>query len=160
MLAAVVGAGGSGCLPKNIDWTTPRAFPLISFAIACLSSSNNRSKFSLFAAIYACSSLYNACASARLISRYVGGMGDLDCEEGRWFNQFPSENFSRHSERTEVEPPNMLLSVNPDSDNRFAPPCCQASTCRFLASASCLAYSTGISFPWKAFRIGRTSGGR
>lgn len=86
-------------------------------------------------------------------------MGDLDCEEGRWFSQFPSENFSRHSERTEVEPPNMLLSVNPDSDSRFAPPCCQASICRFFASTSCLAYSTGISFPWKAFKIGRTSGG-
>ena len=63
--------------------------------------------------------------------------------------------------RTEAEPlPNMLLSVNPDSDNRFPPPCCQASICRFLASASCFAYSTGMSFPWKAVRIGRTSGGR
>jgi hypothetical protein len=63
--------------------------------------------------------------------------------------------------RTEADPPpNMPLSVKPDSDNRFPPLCCQASICRRLASASCLAYSIGMSFPLKAFRIGRTSGGR
>lgn len=51
---------GSGFFPKKMDWTTPKAFPLISLAIACLSSSNSRSKFSLLAAMYDCSSLYNA----------------------------------------------------------------------------------------------------
>ena len=79
--AVVDCAEGSGVFPRNIDWTTPRAFPLISFAIACLSSSNNRSKFSLFAAMYACSSLYKAWASVRFCSRYVGGIGELACKE-------------------------------------------------------------------------------
>lgn len=49
--AVVVAPVGSGDLPKSIDWTTPKAFPLISLAIACLSSSNSRSKFSLLVAM-------------------------------------------------------------------------------------------------------------
>lgn len=56
------------------------------------------------------------------------------------------------------EPPNRPLRVN-EFVARPLRLCCHSSICFCFISASFLAYSSGISFPWYTPRIGLTSGG-
>lgn len=68
---------GCGGGPRNADMA-PQKVLGICFSNASCSSLSSLSKCALFAAMYACSSRYCACASLRFCSRYVGGIGPSD----------------------------------------------------------------------------------